>query len=538
MNLFFPYLRILIGPSKEIKMRQKTDFLVIGTGVAGLSYALKVADFGQVILVAKSSIDEGSTKLAQGGIAAVMYHPDTYEKHIEDTLIAGDNLSNPEIVRITITESTERVKELVDWGIRFDKKSDGSFKLGREGGHSENRVLHRKDQTGKEIERALVAKVKKHKNITVLENHFAVDLITQHQLGKTISRDNVVNCYGVYLMDIKSGNIKTLLSKITLLASGGVGNVYETTTNPVVATGDGVAMTYRAKGIIENMEFIQFHPTALYNPLEKPAFLITEALRGFGAKLKNHKGEYFMEKYDARLDLAPRDIVARAIDLEMKNSGKYFIWLDTTFLNKRELIENFPGIYAKCLSIGIDFTKEMIPIRPAAHYSCGGIKVDENARTSIRNLYATGEVASTGLHGANRLASNSLLEALVFSHRAYLDGIQLINSIDFENNIPEWNDEGMVFNEEMILITQSLKEVQSIMSNYVGIVRSNLRLNRAHDRLNLIYKETENLFDVSVLNTDLCELRNVINVAHLIIKMALIRKENRGLHYSIDYIQN
>jgi len=538
LNLFFPYLRILIGPSKEIKMRQKTDFLVIGTGVAGLSYALKVADFGQVILVAKSSIDEGSTKLAQGGIAAVMYHPDTYEKHIEDTLIAGDNLSNPEIVRITITESTERVKELVDWGIRFDKKSDGSFKLGREGGHSENRVLHRKDQTGKEIERALVAKVKKHKNITVLENHFAVDLITQHQLGKTISRDNVVNCYGVYLMDIKSGNIKTLLSKITLLASGGVGNVYETTTNPVVATGDGVAMTYRAKGIIENMEFIQFHPTALYNPLEKPAFLITEALRGFGAKLKNHKGEYFMEKYDARLDLAPRDIVARAIDLEMKNSGKYFIWLDTTFLNKRELIENFPGIYAKCLSIGIDFTKEMIPIRPAAHYSCGGIKVDENARTSIRNLYATGEVASTGLHGANRLASNSLLEALVFSHRAYLDGIQLINSIDFENNIPEWNDEGMVFNEEMILITQSLKEVQSIMSNYVGIVRSNLRLNRAHDRLNLIYKETENLFDVSVLNTDLCELRNVINVAHLIIKMALIRKENRGLHYSIDYIQN
>jgi len=519
-------------------MRQKTDFLVIGTGVAGLSYALKVADFGQVILVAKSSIDEGSTKLAQGGIAAVMYHPDTYEKHIEDTLIAGDNLSNPEIVRITITESTERVKELVDWGTRFDKKLDGSFKLGREGGHSENRVLHRKDQTGKEIERALVAKVKKHKNITVLENHFAVDLITQHQLGKTITRDHVVNCYGVYLMDIKTGNIKTILSKITLLASGGVGNVYETTTNPVVATGDGVAMTYRAKGIIENMEFIQFHPTALYNPLEKPAFLITEALRGFGAKLKNHKGEYFMEKYDARLDLAPRDIVARAIDLEMKNSGKYFIWLDTTFLDKRELIENFPGIYAKCLSIGIDITKEMIPIRPAAHYSCGGIKVDKNARTSIRNLYATGEVASTGLHGANRLASNSLLEALVFSHRAYLDGIQLINSIDFENNIPEWNDEGMVFNEEMILITQSLKEVQSIMSNYVGIVRSDLRLNRALDRLKLIYKETENLFDVSVLNTDLCELRNVINVAHLIIKMALKRKENRGLHYSIDYIQN
>ena len=518
-------------------MRQKTDFLVIGTGVAGLSYALKVAEYGQVILVAKSSIDEGSTKLAQGGIAAVMYHPDSYEKHIKDTLIAGDNLSDPEVVRITITESTERVKELVEWGTRFDKKPDGSFKLGREGGHSENRVLHRKDQTGKEIERALVAQVKAHKNITVLENHFAVDLITQHHLGKNITRDDTIKCFGAYLMDTKNGGIKTVLSKITLLATGGVGNVYETTTNPVVATGDGIAMTYRAKGIIENMEFIQFHPTALYNPTEKPAFLITEALRGFGARLKNHKGEYFMERYDSRKDLAPRDIVARAIDLEMKNSGKYFVWLDTTFLKKAELIENFPGVYAKCLSIGIDITREMIPIRPAAHYSCGGIKVDKNARTSIENLYATGEAASTGLHGANRLASNSLLEALVFSHRAYLDGVIRVASVKYEEQIPDWNDEGTVLNEEMILITQSLKEVQSIMSNYVGIVRSDLRLNRAIDRLKLIYQETEDLFDVSVLNTELCELRNIINVAYLIIKMALNRKENRGLHYSIDYVK-
>ena len=519
-------------------MRQKTDFLVIGTGVAGLSYALKVAEFGRVILVAKSSIEEGSTKLAQGGIAAVMYHPDTYEKHIIDTIIAGDNLSDPEIVRITITESSERVKELVEWGARFDKKPDGSYKLGREGGHSESRVLHRKDQTGKEIERALVAQVKAHKEITVLEHYFAVDLITQHHLGKKISRNDSIKCFGAYLMDTTKGEIITVLSKITLLATGGVGNVYETTTNPIVATGDGIAMTYRAKGIIENMEFIQFHPTALYNPTEKPAFLITEALRGFGAKLRNHKGEYFMEKYDKRKDLAPRDIVARAIDLEMKNSGKYFVWLDTTFLDKAELIENFPGIYAKCLSIGIDITKEMIPVRPAAHYSCGGIKVDKNARTSIKNLYATGETASTGLHGANRLASNSLLEALVFSHRAYLDVIAKVKTIEYEGRIPNWNDKGTVFNEEMILITQSLKEVQSIMSNYVGIVRSNLRLNRALNRLKLIYQETENLFDVSVLNTELCELRNVLNVAYLIIKMALNRKENRGLHYSIDYEDN
>lgn len=517
-------------------MRTSTDFLVIGTGVAGLSYALKVAEYGKVILVAKSSIDEGSTKYAQGGIAAVMYHPDNYEKHIKDTLIAGDNLSDPEVVRITITESTERVKELVEWGTRFDKKADGSFKLGREGGHSENRVLHRKDQTGKEIERALIEQIKQHENITLLEHHFAVDIITQHHLNENVTRKSLIKCYGAYLMDTSQSKIITVLSKITLLATGGVGNVYETTTNPIVATGDGIAMTYRAKGIIENMEFIQFHPTALYNPTEKPAFLITEALRGFGAKLKNHKGEYFMEKYDARLDLAPRDIVARAIDLEMKNSGKYFVWLDTTFLNKAELIENFPGVYAKCLSIGIDITKEMIPIRPAAHYSCGGIKVDKYARTSIQHLYATGEVASTGLHGANRLASNSLLEALVFSHRAYEDGIRLLKSIDFENQVPDWNEEGTVLNEEMILITQSLKEVQSIMSNYVGIVRSDLRLNRALDRLKLIYQETEDLFDVSVLNSELCELRNVINVAYLIIKMALNRKENRGLHYSIDYV--
>jgi len=520
-------------------MRRKTDFLVIGTGVAGLSYALKVAEHGSVIVVAKSTVEIGSTKLAQGGIAAVMYHPDTYEKHIRDTIIAGDDLSNEKIVRITITESTERVKELIEWGTRFDKNPDGSYELGREGGHSENRVLHRKDQTGEEIERALVKRVKQHPNITVLEHHFAIDLITQHHLGQEVSRDSGnITCYGAYLMDIRKKIIKTILSKVTLLATGGVGNVYETTTNPVVSTGDGIAMTYRAKGIIENMEFIQFHPTALYNPTEKPAFLITEALRGFGAKLKNHKGEYFMKKYDKREDLAPRDIVARAIDLEMKNSGKYFVWLDTTFLDKNELIAGFPAIYAKCLSIGIDITKEMIPVRPAAHYSCGGIKVDEYARSSIKNLYASGEVSSTGLHGANRLASNSLLEALVFSHRAFLDSVKKINDIGFEDKVPGWNDEGTVLNEEMILITQSLREVQSIMSNYVGIVRSNLRLNRALNRLELIYRETEELYDKSVLNTELCELRNVINVAYLIIKMALQRKENRGLHYSIDYIKS
>jgi L-aspartate oxidase len=534
-SLKIKYFLLLSYILKLNVVRLKTDFLVIGTGVAGLSYALKAAECGKVILVAKSSIDEGSTKYAQGGIAAVMYHPDTYEKHIKDTMVAGDELGNEEIVRLTITESTERVKELIDWGTRFDKNPDGTYKLGREGGHSENRVLHSKDQTGHEIERALIHQVKEHPNIQVLEKHFAVDLITQHHMGQKISRkEGRIKCFGVYLMEPKDSKILTVLSKVTLLATGGVGSVYDSTTNPLVATGDGIAMAYRARCTVENMEFIQFHPTALYTPMEKPAFLITEALRGFGAKLCNHKGEFFMSKYDERKDLAPRDIVARAIDQEMKLSGRDHVYLDATHLKGRDLVENFPGIYAKCLSMGIDIRRQKIPVRPAAHYSCGGIKVDEWGRSSIENLYASGEVASTGLHGANRLASNSLLEALVFSHRAFIHGCKLISMVEHEDTVPDWNDEGTRLNEEMILITQSLKEVQSIMSNYVGIVRSDLRLDRALSRLKLIYEETETLFDISVLDTALCELRNVINVAYVIIKMAQQRKENRGLHYSID----
>lgn len=520
-------------------MRLKTDFLVVGTGVAGLSFALKAAEKGKVILVAKSNIDEGSTKYAQGGIAAVMYHPDTYQKHIQDTIIAGDELCNEEIVKLTITESTKRVEELIEWGTKFDKNADGSYKLGREGGHSENRVLHSKDQTGHEIERALVEKVKQHPNIQIIENHFVIDLITQHHLReKTSRKEGNIKCFGAYFLNPDNNKIITVLSKITLLATGGVGNVYDSTTNPVVATGDGVAMAYRAKCTVENMEFIQFHPTALYTPMEKPAFLISEALRGFGAKLCNQKGEYFMARYDERCDLAPRDIVARAIDQEMKLSGAEHVFLDATFLNGRDLVENFPGIYAKCLSIGIDIRRQKIPVRPTAHYSCGGIKVNEWALSSIENLYASGEVASTGLHGANRLASNSLLEALVFSHRAFIHSSNLVHNIDFEDRVPDWNDEGTRLNEEMILITQSLKEVQSIMSNYVGIVRSNLRLERAMSRLRLLYKETEALFDISVLDPQLCELRNTINVAYIIIKMAQSRKENRGLHYSIDNLKS
>jgi len=329
--------------------------------------------------------------------------------------------------------------------------------------------------------------------------------------------------------------VDTILSKVTLIATGGAGNVYSNTTNPLISTGDGISMVYRAKGIIENMEFIQFHPTSLYNPEEKPAFLITEALRGFGAVLKTREGKEFMHKYDARLSLAPRDIVARAIDNELKLNGDDFVGLDCRHLNKNELINHFPTIYAKCLSIGIDISKDMIPVVPAAHYTCGGIRVNEFGRSSILNLYASGECSSTGLHGANRLASNSLLESLVFSHRAGMDSVEIIKKTEICQEIPDWNAEGMVLNEEMILITQSMKEVQALMSSYVGIVRSNLRLQRAFDRLELLYRETEELYHKSILTVRLCELRNLINIGYLIIKSARARKESRGLHHSLDY---
>lgn len=512
------------------------DFLVIGTGMAGLIYALKVAEHGKVCVLSKSSIEDTATSYAQGGIAAVMYSPDTYEKHIADTMKAGVGLNDEEIVRITITESTERVKELIEWGTHFDKEESGKYALAREGGHSEFRILHHKDNTGYEIQRALTKKIMEHPNIQVQENYFSIDLITQHHLTEMVApkKDNI-ECYGVYALNKQTGEIDTLLAKTTMLATGGMGNIYQTTTNPVFATGDGIAMAYRANALVNKLEFVQFHPTSLYNPNEKPSFLITEAMRGAGAILKNRKGIAFMKKYDERADLAPRDIVARAIDNELKISGDEYVYLDACNISKSEMINHFPTIYAKCLSIGIDITKEMIPVVPAAHYSCGGITIDKNGRTSILNLYASGEVADSGLHGANRLASNSLLESAVFSHRAAIDAIEAFKKTEIVSGVPDWNAEGMVLNEEMILITQSKKELQSIMSNYVGIMRSNLRLQRAFDRLEIIYKETEELYNKSILSEDICELRNMINVAYLVIKMARARKESIGLHYNIDY---
>ena len=517
-------------------MQRKVDFLVIGSGMAGLIYALKVADSGKVLILSKTTIDDTATSYAQGGIAAVMYSPDNYEKHIRDTIKAGAGLNDEEIVRITVTESTGRIKELIEWGTHFDKEKSGKYSLAKEGGHSENRILHHKDNTGYEIQKTLSHKIKNHPNIQVLENYFSIDLITQHHLGEKVNRHRKdIECYGVYALNRDTGDIETILSKITLLATGGLGNVYQTTTNPIFATGDGVAMAYRAKAHLENLEFIQFHPTSLYNPGEKPSFLITEALRGAGAILKNRKGEPFMKKYDDRLELAPRDIVARAIDNELKLSGEDYVYLDARHISANELLNHFPTIYAKCLSIGIDITKDMIPVVPAAHYSCGGVKTDQNGRTSIKNLYASGEVACTGLHGANRLASNSLLESAVFSHRAAIDSKENVKNVRHAINVPDWNAEGTIMNEELILITQSKKEVQSIMSNYVGIVRSDLRLKRALTRLEIIYKETEDLYNKSVLTQAICELRNLINVAYLIIRFAQQRKESIGLHYNIDH---
>lgn len=517
-------------------MRTHVDFLIIGSGIAGLSFALKVASYGKVCIVTKQKMDDTATSYAQGGIAAVMYTPDTYEKHIQDTIVAGNGLCNEQVVRFTIMESTDRIKELISWGTNFDMDESGHFDLAREGGHSESRVLRHKDSTGKEIEDALIDQIRHHPNIEVLENHYAIDIITQHHLGVQVNiRTADVTCYGAYVLNPKTNLVDTILSRVTLVATGGAGNIYGNTTNPTIATGDGIAMVYRAKGVIENMEFVQFHPTALYNPQERPSFLITEALRGSGGILKDYHGMEFMQKYDERLSLAPRDIVARAIDNELKVSGEDFVYVDCRHLNKNELIRQFPRIYAKCLSLGIDISRDMVPVVPAAHYIVGGIKTDEYGRTTIRNLYASGECACTGMHGANRLASNSLLESVVFSHRASQDAAGHLKSIDYCNGIPDWNAEGMVLTEEMILITQSQKELQAIMSSYVGIVRSNLRLQRALDRLNLLYEETEDLYNKSILTPRLCELRNMINVAYLVIKQAIARKENRGLHYSLDY---
>jgi L-aspartate oxidase len=521
---------------------QKTDFLVIGSGIAGLTYALKVANHfpdKTVMVITKTQADETNTKYAQGGVAGVMDEArDSFEKHITDTLIAGDGLCNEKVVEIVVKEGPERINEIIDYGAEFDKDASGEYSLGREGGHSEFRILHHKDVTGKEMERALLAEVATCSNIKLINHCFVLDLITQHHLGYLVTKSTQdICCYGVYVLDEHTLQTERILAKITVLATGGCGQAYRTTTNPRIATGDGIAMVYRAKGKIENMEFIQFHPTALYEPGVSPSFLITEAVRGDGGILRNKDGEAFMERYDPRKDLAPRDIVARAIDSEMKRGGTEHVYLDCRHMDKEKFIHHFPNIYEKCLSIGIEVMQQMIPVAPAAHYSCGGIKTDEWARTSIQHLYACGECASTGLHGANRLASNSLLEAMVFGHRAFIDSISKVNNIDFEEKVPEWNEAGTTEPKEMILITQSVKELQQIMSDYVGIVRTDVRLERASKRLDLLFEETEALYKATRVSPQLFELRNIITVGYLIVKGATFRKESRGLHFNTDHPQ-
>ncbi|MBK9423960.1 MAG: L-aspartate oxidase [Bacteroidetes bacterium] len=517
--------------------RTKVDFLVIGSGIAGLNYALKAAEFGKVLIITKADEDESNTKYAQGGIAAVIDPDDSFEKHVQDTLIAGDGLCDEEVVRMVIKEGPERIQDIITWGADFDKKPSGEFDLAKEGGHSESRILHFKDITGLEIERKLLQKIHAHPNIELHTHFFAVDIITQHHLGVDVRKDTPdIACYGLYVLNLKSGEIETILSKITLMATGGAGNVYMSTTNPRIATGDGIAMVYRAKGNVRGMEYIQFHPTALYHPGERPAFLISEAVRGFGGILKTRDGNEFMQRYDTRLSLAPRDIVARAIDNEMKVRGDDFVYLDCRHSNEEEFINHFPNIHNKCLSLGIDFRKDYIPVVPAAHYTCGGIVVDMNARTTIANLYAAGECSSTGLHGANRLASNSLLEAAVYAHRAFVHGSEAVKNISFNDQVPDWNASGTKLPEEMVLITHNLNELQKVMSDYVGIVRTNLRLKRAYDRLKIIYQETELLYQKTVVSVPLMELRNLINVAYLIVKGAMACTENRGLHYNTDLL--
>lgn len=516
-----------------------TDVLIIGSGVAGLSLALKLAGRHKVMVITKTERGETNTRYAQGGIASVTSNIDSFEKHVADTLIAGDGLCKEDIVQMVVKNGPERIQELISYGADFDRYEDGTLMLGKEGGHSDHRILHAKDATGWEIQRVLLEQAANTPNLTIVEHFFAIDIITQHHLGMYVNRGFPdIECYGVYALNIHSRNVVRIMSRTTVLATGGAGNVYANTTNPPIATGDGIAMAYRAMCRVANMEFNQFHPTALYDPGSRPAFLITEALRGKGAILKHpHSLEEFMSKYDSRGSLAPRDVVARAIDNEMKISGMEYMYLDARHIPAHELMNEFPTVYQNCLKKGIDITKDYIPVVPASHYICGGILVDTTGRTSIKQLYACGECTNTGLHGANRLASNSLLEGVVYAENIYRALDAQIQHLALRNDIPEWDEKGVVKPDEWVLISHNFREVQNIMSSYVGIVRSDLRLERAMRRLDLIYQETETFYQKTKISPELCELRNIITIAYLIIKSAMIRKESRGLHCTTDYPQ-
>lgn len=522
-------------------MSIKTDVLIIGSGIAGLFAALKISKYADVILITKKNKTESNTNYAQGGIASVIDPSDSFEKHVEDTLIAGAGLCDRKAVESMVKEGPNRIKDLIAIGTNFTKKGSG-FDLAREGGHSMSRILHTKDLTGKEIERALIHSVEEKENIKIYENAIAIDLLTEHNIyGKKEPISKNKNCWGAYILSSSNGEVLKITAKATVLATGGLGQVYLHTTNPLIATGDGFAMAYRAGVEIGNMEFIQFHPTSFYNTktnseFDGHSFLISEAVRGFGGLLRTKDGNLFMENYDLRKELAPRDIVARAIDNELKKRGDDFVFLDLTHISAKNIVDHFPNIYSTCLKNGIDITKQFIPVVPAAHYACGGIVVDLDSHSSLSGLYACGEVTMTGVHGANRLASNSLLEALVYAYRCANSIKEFINNSS--TNIPElldWDDSGTLTYDEKVLITQSVSEVKQTMWDYVGIVRSNLRLERAERRIHNIYTESEALYKKTKVFNEILELRNLVACSHIIIKSAKARKESRGLHYTIDY---
>jgi L-aspartate oxidase len=517
-------------------MEIHTDFLVLGTGIAGLSFAIKAADLGSVAMVTKKDITDSNTNMAQGGIAAVQDDADRFEYHINDTLTCGAGLCNEEVVRFVVTEGPERIRELVQWGVEFTRSASdpGRFDLGREGGHSMRRVLHARDLTGQEIERALQEKAARQKNIRIYENHIAIDLIMKSAvLGRKMGQDDL--CLGAYVLDIARNEVHIFRAKFILLSTGGAGKVYLITTNPDIATADGIAMAFRAGARIANMEFIQFHPTCLFHPDAK-SFLISEAVRGEGGVLKLKSGTPFMEKYHPMKSLAPRDVVAKAIDTELKKSGDDHVLLDITHMEREFLISRFPNIYEKCLEFGIDLAKEPIPVVPAEHYLCGGVMVNAWGETSIDRLFASGEVSCTGLHGANRLASNSLLEAVVFSHRAFLRiAERLSGTADDPVAIPPWDPRGATQSDESVVVSHNWDEIRRCMWNYVGIVRSEKRLERAQRRIDLVSREIEEYYRNFIITRDLLELRNISVAAKLIVACARMRKESRGLHYNLDY---
>ncbi len=517
----------------------RIDFLVIGSGIAGLSFALKAARLGSVALVTKRGLRDTATALAQGGIATVLAKDDSFDLHIKDTLAAGDGLCHPDIVEMVVRDAPRGIAELVAAGVHFSLQAGqaGAFDLGREGGHSRKRILHVHDFTGRDIEDALISQATVHPNITIFENHICVDLITHYKLLRrgTVTTNHEENCWGAYVLDSFGGAVKTMLARVTVLATGGAGKVYLYTSNPDVATGDGVAMAHRVGASIANMEFVQFHPTCLYHPAAKN-FLISEALRGEGGRLIDNRARPFMQKYHPMKDLACRDVVARAIDNELKTSGAECVYLDITHRGRAYLEERFPNIFARCLSFGIDMSRDPIPVVPAAHYLCGGVLTDPWGHSSLNHLFALGEVACTGLHGANRLASNSLLEAVVFADRAAQAAErELANDKRPFPSVPSWDPGGATDSDEAVVVTHTWDEIRRFMWNYVGIVRTDKRLSRARTRIETIQHEIAEYYWNFIITSDLVELRNLATVAQLIIECASRRQESRGLHFNLDH---